>query len=58
MYTKERNNFIQALNEYFGYEVAYLDQFEKDFTEEFKTSEKQANSLMEFLFWYERKLNR
>jgi hypothetical protein len=56
MYTKERNDFIYALNVYFGFEVSNMDDFKEDFQEEFEY--KQGVVLMDFLFWYERKLNK
>jgi hypothetical protein len=56
MATKERNEFIKALNIYFGFEVTNMDDFKEDFQEEFEY--KQGIVLMDFLFWYERKLNK
>lgn len=53
----DKNKFIMAINEYFGYEIQNVQQFERELKEDYHDHE-QLQEVFNFLYWYERKLNR
>jgi hypothetical protein len=53
----DKNKFIMAINEYFGYEIQNIQQFERELKEDYLDFE-QLQEVLNFLYHYERKLSR